>query len=422
MKLSKTIFALLAVMTLVSSVAWAEFRLTPSFSLREEYDDNIYLEANDEESDFITIVRPSVNVNWETRFVNLSLNLGLEYEKYLHNSDEDELRPSQGASLDSTWSLYKDALFLRVTDTYDRVAIDEGDKGGLDSKLTNLTDRNRFIANPYLLLHPVRTLEARFDYQYENIWYREKEGDDAENHRYSLQLTKEISPRISAILYGGYTQYRPKKVSRSVLDIEGEEEYDRTDARFTLLWNLTDNFTLSGNVGKAWLDYDYSGNTTTNLFGGQADYQISRTFSVGTSYQEDVTDTVEDGAREQKRYSAYCSYVDRAKVSLTLFKTQADYIEVERQDDSRGGVLAGEVPITNKKGVAWSLNYTDYEKTDEEYPETENYDRYGARVELYHQLRLGRASLGYTWNRNDSDIPVNDYTSNIVFAQVALTW
>ncbi|WP_432821240.1 TIGR03016 family PEP-CTERM system-associated outer membrane protein [Trichloromonas sp.] len=417
MKHSRIIFAVLSAILLVSSSAWAEFRLTPGFSLRQEYDDNIYLTARDEESDFITIVRPSINLNWETRFVELSLNLGLEYEKYLHNSNEDELRPSQGARFDSTWSLYKNALFLRVSDSYERVPIDEGDKGGLDNKLANLTDRNRLIVNPYLLLHPLRTLEARFDYQYENVWYRAEEGDDAETHRYSLQLTKEISPRISAILYGGYTQYRPRDASRSVLEDIGDEEYDRTDARLNLLWNVTEKFTLGGNVGRAWLDYDYSGETSSTLLGGRADYQLSRTVSVGTSYQEDISDSVENGAREQKRYSAYYSYADRAKASLTLFKSRDDYIEIQRQDDSMGAVLAGELPITNKKGVAWSLNYTDYEKA-----ETEDYDRYGARVEFYHDMRLGRFALGYTWNRNDSDIQDNNYTSNIIFAQVVLSW
>ena len=34
---------------LLSSPVWAEFKLTPSISLREEYDDNIFLTADDEE-------------------------------------------------------------------------------------------------------------------------------------------------------------------------------------------------------------------------------------------------------------------------------------------------------------------------------------------------------------------------------------
>ncbi|MEJ2201532.1 MAG: TIGR03016 family PEP-CTERM system-associated outer membrane protein [Desulfuromonadaceae bacterium] len=422
MKYQGLLIGLLFVTLFVPSLARADFRLTPAFSLREEYDDNIYLDARDEKSDFITTVKPTVNVNWETKFVNLSLNFGLEYEKYLKHSGEDELRPSQGTRLDSTWSLYRDALFLRVTDSFERVAIDEGGKGGQDNKLTNMTSQNRLVINPYLLLQPLRTLEVYLGYEYENLWYSKKDGDDAERHTYSLQLTKELSPRISSILYGGYSQFRPKDNKQSIFDTEGEEEYDRYDARLTLIWNITDYVTLSGNLGRSWIDYEYRGNSESDLYGGQLDYQITRTFSVGTSYQKDIADTVEDGTRKNKRYSVYCTYEDRSKVSLKLFKTESDYQAIDRQDDSKGATLSGDLPITNKEGISWLLTYTDYENNDGENNQTEKYDRYGAQLEFYHQLRLGRLALGYTWNRNESNISDNDYTDNIIFARLALTW
>lgn len=416
MKFTRVLFAVL-LLSLLGSTALAEFRLTPGFFIRQEYNDNIYLDATDEEDDFITTVTPSITMDWQTRFVDLSLNFGLDYEKYWDHSEEDDLRPSSGAELDSTWSLYKDKLFLRVTDIYERVAIDEAEAGGIDNRLTNLTDSNRFIVNPYLQLQPLRTLQARLEYQYENIWYKEEAGDDAENHRTSLNLTQELSPRISAILYGGYTQYRPKDPSTSALDTEGTEAYDRTDARLTLVWKTTDYLTLSANAGQSWLDYDYSGKTDTNLFGGQADYQLSRTLSVGTSYQEDISDSVDEGARKSKKYSLHGAYSDRSKISLSLFKTRSDYLEIQRQDDSQGVVLAGDLPMTNKYGIGCQFNFTDYEQGD-----GEDYLRYGARFDFYRTLRIGRLGLGYTWNRNDSDLDTSDYTNNIVFAQLTLRW
>lgn len=416
MKLLKSTVGLLFAALFVPGLGWAEFRVTPSFSLRQEYNDNIYLER-DKEGDFVTFVRPSLDILWSTRVVDLTLDFGLEYEKYWDNSDEDELRPSQGARLDSTWSLYRDALFLRVTDTYERVAIDEGGKGGVDNNLVNLTDSNRLEINPYLLLQPLRTLQARFDYLYENVWYREEEGDDAETHRYSATLTQQLTSRISANLTGAFTQFRPKDASRSLLDDTGEEEYDRTDAGVGLFWQVNEQLALRGNVGRAGLDYDYSDDYDSTLFGGQADYQISSAFSVGAAYQEDISASVEDGARERQKSSAYLAYADRSKLRLTVFQTRDDYLELDRKDDGRGATLDGDVPITNKKGIAWLLSYTDYEEGG-----GEEYQRYGGRLEFYHQLRLGRLSVGYTYNRNDSDIPSEDYDNNIVFAQVALRW
>jgi len=416
MNILKSAVLLLLVGFFVPGASWAEFRATPSFSLRQEYNDNIYLER-DKEGDLVTFVRPSLDILWNTRIVDLTLDLGLEYEKYWKNSDEDELRPSQGARLDSTFSLYRDALFLRVTDTYERVPIDEGDKGGVDSNLVNLTDSNRLEINPYLLLQPLRTLRARFDYLYQNVWYREEEGDDAETHRYSVVLTQQLTSRVSADLTGSFTQFRPKDASRTLLDDTGEEEYDRTDAGGGLLWQVNDQLSLRGDVGRAWLEYEYRDDYDSTLFGGQADYQISTTFTAGAAYREDISASVEDGARERMKTSAYVAYADRSKVRLTVFGTRDDYLEINRRDIGMGATLDGDVPITNKKGIAWLLSYTDYEEGN-----YEEYQRYGGRLEFYHQLRLGRLSLGYTYNRNDSDIPSEDYDNNIVFAQVALRW
>jgi len=414
MKFQKSAVALLLALIFAPGASWAEFRATPAFSLRQEYNDNIYLEK-DKEGDFVTFVRPSVSALWNTRVADLTLDLGVGYEKYWENSDDDELRPT--ARLDSTFSLYRENLFLRVTDIYDRVTIDEGGKGAVDNNLINMTDSNRLEVNPYLVLQPLRTLQARFDYLYENVWYREDEGDDAETHRYAVTLTQQFTPRISVDLSGAFSQFRPKDAGRSLLDDTGEEEYDRTNAGLGLFWQVNDQFSLRGDVGRAWLDYEYSDDYDSTLFGGQADYQISSVLSVGAAYEEDISASVEDGARERQEVSAYLAYANRSKVRLTVFQSREDYLEIDRQDDGMGATLDGDVPITNKKGIAWLLSYTDYEEGD-----LEEYQRYGGRLEFYHQLRLGRLSLGYTYNRNDSDMPSEDYDNNIVFAQVALRW
>lgn len=414
MKFQKSAVALLLALIFAPGASWAEFRATPAFSLRQEYNDNIYLEK-DKEGDFVTFVRPSVSALWNTRVADLTLDLGVGYEKYWENSDDDELRPT--ARLDSTFSLYRENLFLRVTDIYDRVTIDEGGKGAVDNNLINMTDSNRLEVNPYLVLQPLRTLQARFDYLYENVWYREDEGDDAETHRYAVTLTQQFTPRISVDLSGAFSQFRPKDAGRSLLDDTGEEDYDRTNAGLGLFWQVNDQFSLRGDVGRAWLDYEYSDDYDSTLFGGQADYQISSVLSVGAAYEEDISASVEDGARERQEVSAYLAYANRSKVRLTVFQSREDYLEIDRQDDGMGATLDGDVPITNKKGIAWLLSYTDYEEGD-----LEEYQRYGGRLEFYHQLRLGRLSLGYTYNRNDSDMPSEDYDNNIVFAQVALRW
>lgn len=412
----KIIFALLIVSMLLSSVAWGELHIVPTLSLREEYNDNIFLER-DKESDFITFVQPSLLFDWNTKLFDLSLDLGLVYEKYLHHSDEDDLRPSSGSQLESIFSLYRDVLFLRVSDTYERVPIDDSEKGGVGNQLVNLTDSNRLMVNPYLLFKPLRTLQARFDYKYENIWYQDDAGDDAEYHHYIATLTQELSPRISANLGGGYTQYRPRNASQSLLDDSGEQEYDRSYISLGLLWQINERLAMRGEVGSTWLDYEFSEDYDSPMYGAQIDYQLSRVFTLGAAYRDDISASVEEGAKHDQKYSAYLSYSDRSTVKLGIFQSRDKYLETDRRDDSWGVTLNGETPLTNKKGLIWLLSYTDYEEQD-----LRDYDRIGGRIEFYHQLRTGRLSCGYTYNRSNSSLNDEDYNNNIVFIQLALTW
>lgn len=416
----KTLAILLLLWSGLVVVPWsalaAEFRVSPGIALREEYDDNIFLTNDNPKSDFITTISPSLLLDWQTRYVDLSMNLGLTYEKYLHHSELDDLRPGQGAALNSTWSLYRNNLFLRLSDVYQRVAIDESGRGGIDNTLINLTDSNRFTANPYLLLNLMRRLQARVDYRYENLWYEADEGNSAETHLASLQLTQELSPRLKVIAYGGLTQYRPKDASTGVVAVAGREEYDRQDLRLDLRWQLTERFSLAGNIGQTKLEYVQRGTTDSTLSGGEANYQISEDYVMGAGYQEDISDSVNEGARQGERIYAFLRYADRSSVSLNVFRREDQYLEIDRFDTVYGASLSGDTPLTNRKGVTWLLSYSDFDDAIG----NERYQRYGARVALYHELRLGRMSLGYTRNQSQSDLALNDYTNNIIFADLVL--
>lgn len=417
MKILKIALLLWAGLAMVPwSALAAEFRVAPGIALRQEYDDNILLTNQNQQSDFITTISPSLLLDWQTRYVDLALNLGLTYEKYLRNSERDDLRPSQGAALNSTWSLYRNSLFLRLADVYQRVAIDESGRGGVDNTLINLTDSNRFTANPYLLLDLMPTLQARVDYRYENLWYEADAGNSAETHLTSLQLTQELTPRLTASAYGGLTQYRPKDANTGLVAVGGGEEYDRQDLRFDLRWQFTERFSLAGNIGQTKLEYVQRGTTDSTLSGGEANYQISEDYVMGTGYQEDISDSVNEGARQGERIYAFLRYADRSSVNLNVFRREDRYLEIDRFDTVYGASLSGDTPLANRKGVTWLLSYSDFDDAIE----NERYQRYGARVALYHELRLGRMSLGYTRNQNQSDLDLNDYTNNIIFADLVL--
>ncbi|MCA1796726.1 MAG: hypothetical protein LC645_04125, partial [Geobacteraceae bacterium] len=208
--------------------------------------------------------------------------------------------------------------------------------------------------------------------------------------------------------------------SDSLFDDSGEEEYDRRDLNFGLQWQPVERLIFSGNIGRSWLEYEFSNDYDSTMFGMRMDYQLSRTLNLALAYAEDINASVEDGAREQEKYTFSLGYTDRISAGFELFSRTQDYLELDRQDDAMGGSLNVEIPLSNKFGVGGLLSYTDYE---EDYlGESEEYQRYGARFSLYRELRLGRISVGYTYNENDSDTISDDYTNNIVFAQLSLRW
>lgn len=419
MRIGKILSALFVAYLSMCSVAWGDIRMAPFFSLREEYNDNIDLEHKGK-SDFITLATAGLAVGWEARFFELDLNLGLEYEKYLEYSEKDDLRPSQGSRLESLFNLYRDIVFLRISDTYERVAIDEGDKGGIGNNLTNLTDSNRLEINPYLLYELTSTTQLRLGYQYENLWYDRPEGDDAEYHRHNAILTKALTPHIRTSISGGFTQYRPKDPFEPFFNETEAEAYDRRDIGLGLQWQPLERLIFGANYGRAWLDYAFSTDYDTNLLGFRMDYQLSRTHWLALAYQEDITASVKDGARKKKEYTCTLGYQDRIMATVELFSRREDYLEEKRNDDVWGGSFSAEVPLSAKYGVNTLLRYTDYKEDSLIY--AEDYKRYGFLFAFYRELRLGRISLGYTYNRNDSNLKTQDYYNNIIYARVALHW
>ena len=200
-----------------ASQSWAEFTLTKGITLHQEYNDNVDLDSEDEEDDFITTITPSLGLTWKVSDVDLSLNLSLDIKEYWKNTEDDSVNANaaEASTLNSTFDLYRGVVFLRIADTFSRVTIDEGEEGGQGSNVTNQTDSNLLIINPYLQFTPLSDLQIKLGYSYENQWYEDEDGDDAESHIYDLVMTKSITERVVASLSGSHRLYRPKNPSET---------------------------------------------------------------------------------------------------------------------------------------------------------------------------------------------------------------
>lgn len=101
MKKSISIASVIALLTALPLVCQAgTFQVTPSVSLREEYNDNILFVANETKEDFITTTVPRVELIEKTERITAQLSSALEVIDYLVNSDLRAIDHAQKGSVD----------------------------------------------------------------------------------------------------------------------------------------------------------------------------------------------------------------------------------------------------------------------------------------------------------------------------------
>jgi len=387
------------------SVSRAELSLIPTISLREEYNDNIFLAPYNEEDDFLTTISPAIALTYAAAGMDLSLDYRLDFDFYAYNADRNEIR--QLGRFESTVSPYRDIFFIKVSDVFARVPIDVRRQVALDNLLTNTTDSNRFIVNPYLEYPLSETFRARVGYTYENIWYATGVGDDAENNSADLSIIKEISSKMKASLTYTYLSHRPDRT----------EDYDRQNAGLGIDYKISPKLSLNAGAGQTWFAYKTGTEFDSTIWNIKADYLLTESLALSAGYSESFSDSVNVGAYKRKSSTGVISYSGKSTVTLRAFRTVDKYIIADREDRSRGVALGSSIPLTSRITGTLTGRYTYYEF----FPQEENVDRYGLGLSFNYSLRLLTATLGYTHNLNDSDIEADDYRNNIAWLRVRLT-
>jgi hypothetical protein len=407
-----------------------KFSVTPSISIREEYNDNIFLTSSDEESDFITTINPSINFAYRTRIITLSLDYGLNFEFYADNSDlnDTSLSETQEINLNTTLSLYKDIFFVSITDVYTRVSIDERKQVAFDNHFVNLTDSNTFTINPYIEYPLAPTVRATAGYRYTNRWYREDEANDSENHSVYLDITKEFTPNLNASLSYNYYDH--------LTDGDEIEDQDRTrhSAHVGINYQPTPRLSLSGSIGHTWVDYDEFSDDNFPDWNVNANYLLTELISLSASYSQSYYDSVNEGPIVAETISGTVSYSGKIPINITVHNTESDYELSDRKDKSTGVTVSTSMPITPQMTGSLSGSYTKYKYDSTSLaivvnplfpgviflvpiPEEEDFDRYSASISFAYDLNITTVTLGYTYNQTDSDIAENDFKNNIVWIQ-----
>ncbi len=395
--------------------ARASFELESRLMMREEYTDNLYLDSDDEKSDFITTIAPGIMLRYDARLLEMELDYSLHFLKYLHADDEDEtsLRDTQRIRLNGTF-LPRQDFSISFLDEYERVSIDNRRQIDEDNPFVNKSNRNRLVINPEYRSRYFATFEPVLGYSYENLEYEDPEGDDSDSHAVYFDLRKQINPKIDVTLGARQQFYR----SDAQDEFGQDEDYDRRDITGRLVYRLSPALTLQAGGGKAWIDYQDREDEHALLWDLILDYQPGPRWRAGLVYREDFSQSVNEGLTRSKRFEANFAYLERWPTSLVLYAEKEDYQTEDREDRSVGGNFKFSVPFAGRL----TLDLTGEASSWRFEPEDEDAFRYGAGLGASYRIRIGTLSGGYRYRASNSDLDESDYKSNVVYVQAALTF
>jgi hypothetical protein len=411
MRDSRVALPVLVLMTFVLSgylsKAAAELRVSPRIKVREAYNDNIFLTAENEEDDFITLVAPGLNLGYDSGRLTASLDYQMVYRFYAKHSDRNETDPkeTQRATADASLTLYKDIAFVDASDRYQRVTIDVRGPVAEDNALVNRTDSNYVRVNPYIR-YPLGALTAvTLSYYYANQWYDAPEAEKWWEQGASATLSRQLSSLISTHVGYSYLAHRPERT----------EDYDRQT--IFLGGDITlRRLTLGGEVGWSRFDYEVRESMKSMVWSASAKYLLSSLVTLTAGYSKDFTESVTLGAVKTESITSSIEYAGKIPSTITGFRNVYRYVLVDREDRETGAQVNWGIPISSRLQGGLLGRYAYYEFL----PEGEKANRYSARGSIGYSLKVGELSAGYTYNRNDSGNDANDYVNNVIWAEARL--
>jgi hypothetical protein len=400
------IFLLFLALTGVAP-AWARLQVTPSLILREEYNDNVFLEETDKQDDFITLVAPFLNADLDSKILKLNLSYGFEFRIYRNQTEEDETDPgdAQRARLDAELFPARD-FTVRVLDVFEPVTIDERRPSIEENLVVNRTNLNRLWVNPQYRYRRFATFTATLSYEYENLAYDSSAGDDSDRHTGGLELEKRLSEMLSVVSGYSLSRYNAKTAA----------DYRRDDIYAGCTWRPGKKLTLKGRGGVAAVDRKNEGETTELLLDVSADYALTEEILFRLGYSENVADSVSFGLYRVREATASLEHRRRFPTVATLTFKEEDYFDTNREDLSADIALQTTIPMANR----FSLQLRPYVTYFDFRPEDDQVLRYGAGVSIQKDFKYGHLRFGYDHHASKYNQLLNDYRNNIAFLEAAV--
>lgn len=360
------------------------FLVFPEITVAEEFNDNVFAEEDDEDSDFITIIAPVIDVRSTFSRNSLGFTLGSEIGRYLDETDEnyEDVFLNGDATLDVTSRSRIDfdaevGRFHEARDDPEDVAAEEITEflrfgGGV--RFSQAFNRINVAATG-------RVLREDFD-DAGTI-----NNDDRDEVTYDALLRGGylISPRVNAFVEGRYT-------IESRDDDVDDAGFDRDSNGYEARLGTAVDFTglLFGEAFVGYREEQFDDERLDDVngfsFGVDLTYNITRLTTLQLSGEGDIESTTIAGANgnfnRQIELSVDHELLRNLIVSGLIGFEQDDFESLDRVDD-RINVGAGVTYLINRNfAVEGDYEFTDRSSDDPTVEFTRNVVRVGLTAKL----------------------------------------
>ncbi|WP_136514428.1 TIGR03016 family PEP-CTERM system-associated outer membrane protein [Geomonas edaphica] len=261
------------VLSAFSSAHGAEFRLIPSLTLGEEYNDNLFQTSARQKTDFVTRVQPNLAFAAKGGGFSTDLSYGIDYRYFAKGSRGDGF--DHNAAMKGALTFFEDFIHLDLADTYSRVSSNVARDVTGESLVVDQTLQNNALIAPYLTWHLSANSTLKTGYRYRDTRYWSGTGIDKTEHDGYAEWSRELSEGL--VLSATYNYAR---VASATDALERHEAYGGLRYDYG-----TGNF-LYGKAGYNWQSFD-SGTSTGDPFwdaGLGRDFRLL-TVALGTKVQ-----------------------------------------------------------------------------------------------------------------------------------------
>jgi hypothetical protein len=402
---------------LLPALAWADTRveLTPRISVSEVYDDNIYLDRTNEESDYLTTLSPGINLTMTSQRSSLSLDYSPTWVWYDKNDQNDTVRHAGTVAFGQNVTQH---VRFDLTDTYVRseepLETTEGIEGARSTR--NTYQRNTGTASATYQFGPednagvaysnslllnedptlddgtLQNLSANMNYWFtikngiqlnygfiKGIFWRDDGGlpdDDYDGNEAGITYIRRFSRQTRASVGYGFTD----RIFQGAT-----EDYEVHEVTFDLGHEFSPDLSLSLGIGYFWQLNEVSENETGYTYDALLEKRFNRgSFTIGGS-----------GGWDE-------AYLEAERRGFTRFwsaNTTVEYRLLERLSCYAGASFRHDKDSINRKWETMRGNG-------------------GLRLEF---LRWFSAGLDYSYAERDDDINTEDYKVNRVMLTLTAT-